>query len=321
MIRPATRAQVEAGHRYSAFYRGHYANHLPMALVALDRMGADDAIIERFAHRYARAHLEPLDHGGVFARTVRDFHEDIARRGRDIALREAIGRLGAGAGSGAFHGAIRTAYALETDSDMEIAHALAYWSLVFEPIELTPTEGGGTSPQEALDTVRVAVGGKRPATHSIAGAMSIAAADPRFASWCGAFTAASDVEPIAPLLIDAYARTRDFALLHGVTGCHALRLLLHHAPDKAALVRGFWVAVVAAYAGAGAPGGDAATTPPASADWPAILDEAVHCDDEHDVKLAYSCWREWSHRGGELYRDVAFATAAAGAGRSTASAP
>ena len=41
----------------------------------------------------------------------------------------------------------------------------------------------------------------------------------------------------------------------------------------------------------------------------------IHCletkvykkDDEHDIKLAYSCWREWQHRGDDLYRRVASA--------------
>ena len=42
-------------------------------------------------------------------------------------------------------------------------------------------------------------------------------------------------------------------------------------------------------------------------DWPEIHARAVRREDEHDIKLAYSCWREWQHRGDDLYRRAASA--------------
>jgi hypothetical protein len=63
-VRCATRARIEAGHRYGGFYRGDLANPLPMALVALDAMGADDAAAARLdpahltLHAIARALLD-----------------------------------------------------------------------------------------------------------------------------------------------------------------------------------------------------------------------------------------------------------------------
>lgn len=314
-LRASTRALVQAGHQYSALYRGSYANHLPMALVALDHMGADDAAIARFAERYANANLEALDPGSDFAASVRDIEAAIAGRGREAVLRDAISRLAPGVGSGAFHGAIRTAYAVQADSDTEIAHALAYWSAVFAPIEASSVDGAVPSPAHALAAVHAAVGGALPAGRSIARCMAAGAADPRFPSWCAQFEGAIDLERIAPALIEIYARTGDFTLLHAVTGCHALRLLTPFASDRGALARAFWIAVVAAYAGSGARAGEEARIPAATREWSAILRDAVRCIDEHDVKLVYTCWREWQHRGHELYRHVAAATAAAGASR------
>ena len=58
MISEATRGLIEANLRYDAVYR-KLANHLPMALVALDGLGADDATLAAYARRYA-AQLEPL---------------------------------------------------------------------------------------------------------------------------------------------------------------------------------------------------------------------------------------------------------------------
>ena len=51
-VRPATRQRIEAAHRFSAFYRGYLANHLPMALVALDAHGRG-----RRRDRALRAHV------------------------------------------------------------------------------------------------------------------------------------------------------------------------------------------------------------------------------------------------------------------------
>jgi hypothetical protein len=65
---------------------------------------------------------------------------------------------------------------------------------------------------------------------------------------------------------------------------------------------------VATYIGAGAPPVEGwALKGDDSLDWPAIHARAVKREDEHDIKLAYSCWREWQHRGDDLYRRAASA--------------
>ena len=133
-VRPATLKRIEEAHRFGAFYRGYLANHLPMALVALDRMGADDAALARFEAGHVLTHLEPIERDPDFQRAVEVAEARLAREGRDAVLRCDLERLLTGIGSGAFHGAIRTAYALESGSPRELAHALAYWSLAFEPL-------------------------------------------------------------------------------------------------------------------------------------------------------------------------------------------
>lgn len=58
-VRSATRARIEEAHRFGAIYRGYLASHLPMALVALDEMGASDARIAAWAASH-RTRLEPV---------------------------------------------------------------------------------------------------------------------------------------------------------------------------------------------------------------------------------------------------------------------
>jgi hypothetical protein len=88
-VRPATVARIEGAHRFSAFYRGGLANHLPMALVALDAMGAQNAAwvayFERRIRAYAATGNFTLLHGVTACHAARL----LARfaRDRDAALR------------------------------------------------------------------------------------------------------------------------------------------------------------------------------------------------------------------------------------------
>ena len=326
-VRQATRERVEGAHRFSAFFRGYLANHLPMALVALDAMGADDAVLGRFQARYEAAHLEALTtpafeiargdearylgDAKAFPAWVAYFEERISADGVKGVLESFIDALMASVGSGAFHGAIRAAYALESGSPREMAHALAYWSAAFEaPAEIV-VPSGRESPHAILRALSRDPGhaGKRPAGRNIVEGMRAAMDGEGFRARVESVDPTRlSVESLARTLIRAYAATGDFTLLHGVTGCHAARLLMPFVRDRQAASRRLWAAMVAAHMAAGSPsiegwgleGSDALA-------WPQILARAARCLDEHDVKLAYTCWREWQAHGDDLYRRVASA--------------
>ena len=123
------RGRIEAAHRYGAIYRGGLASHHPMAMVALDSMGATAADLEAFEVRYV-SQLEPIQHAVVeiqpgdeaahfgspraFPEWVAYFASAIAREGEVEVLRRWIDRLTPALAAGGFHGAIRTAFALES---------------------------------------------------------------------------------------------------------------------------------------------------------------------------------------------------------------
>ena len=316
MVRPSTAALIERAHRYSASYRAGFANHLPMALAALDAMGASDAQVERHARRH-EAHLEPI-------RDVELARVDaMARRLEAEGTRAVVGdlapKLCEGIGSAAFHGAIRTAYAVESGSRTELAHALAYWEWVHHALPEAPRPHGTLVPVEVLraisqDPLRA---GRRPPGEGIARRMSNAAREPGF----GAHVASLDprelrLPAIAAGLIRAYCATGDFTLLHGITGSHALRVLAPLLPDLAEATRHAWTAVVAAYVACGSPSPDGWRLKGSDTlDWAEIHARAADCDDEHDIKFAYSCWREWQATGFEDYRRAASATVSAASAR------
>ena len=325
-VRPATRSRIEAAHRYGAIYRGGFASHHPMALAALDAMGATDADLDRFEARYL-AQLEPIPRAVVdiqagdeaahlgspraYPEWVVYFSRAIERDGAGEVLRRWIDRLTPAIAAGAFHGAIRTAFALESEAPGELAHALAYWAGAYQTLPSAPLPAGTRSPGEVLAALArdPAHAGRRLPGRSIVERTTAAARLPDF----GQHVASLDpdqlaLDAIARAVLRAYVASGDFTLLHGITGSHAFRLLAPYAADSGAALVDLWTAVVAAYLGAGAPPVDGWRLEGSDAlDWPQIHARAVKCEDEHDIKLAYSCWREWQHRGDDLYRRAASA--------------
>ena len=328
----AARARIEAAHRFGAIYRGGLASHHPMAIAALDAMGATEADLDRFEARYL-PQLEPLQRAVVaimpgdeaahlgspraFPEWVAYFDAAIAQDGVEPVLRRWVDRLLPAVAAGAFHGAIRAAFAVESGAHGELSHALAYWACAYQALPVAPEPVGSLSPVEVLARVREhAAGSPRPAGNGIISRAMAAARDPDFTGHVASLGPDHlTLDAIARAMLHAYAASGDFALLHGVTGTHAFRLLAPYASDSGAALVDLWAALVAVYIGAGAPavegwgldGND-------SLDWPAIHAAAVGRDDEHDIKLAYSCWREWQHRGDELYRRVASARVCAEVG-------
>jgi hypothetical protein len=325
-VRPGAKRRIESAHRYGAIYRAGLASHHPMAIAALDAMGAGDADMDAFEARYL-AELEPMPGAVVtiqegdeaahlgspraFPEWLVYFRTAIARDGADMVLRRWVDRLIPAVAAGAFHGAIRTAFALESEAEDELAHALACWAAPYTTLPLPAEPSGTSSPHEVLAAIAAdpARAGKRMPGSGIIARASAAARLPEFAGYVASLDPEQlGLDSIAQAALRAYAASGDFAILHCVTGVHAFRLLGPYASDSSAALQDLWPALVATYIGAGAPpvegwglkGDD-------TLDWPAIHALAVKREDEHDIKLAYSCWREWQHRGDDLYRRAASA--------------
>ena len=127
-----------------------------MALLALQRLGASEARIDNFAERYVRR-LEPAPDCTTWSNSerwqnrlgTRDawpayrtlFGEWIGRAGSDEVLAQVLPTLMAGCGAAAFHGIIRTAYAVHSGHDRELADGLAYWACRHLPLGVAGGDG------------------------------------------------------------------------------------------------------------------------------------------------------------------------------------
>jgi hypothetical protein len=306
------------GLRYAPLYGNRLANHLPMALVALDRLGASPAAMREFATRYAQrlvpagvacAVLDPHDYlgsSGDQPRFVRFFEERIGESGARAVLEDWVPVLMPGLAASAFHAMIRLAYAVEAGGDEEIAHALAYWAseYVTLPFSLDTTA-------DPLDQIaarlRASVAGHVFKPGIIIDKMQEIAWHPALAGVPVQTALAPGLRDIARFALDAYWRQEDFTLLHVVTGCHAFRLLQPFVHDGALARRYLWQAVVAAWLTV-APSTEADPAPDCvqncdAAGGIALL--ATRASDDHVIKLCYSALCEHREYGDPRYLQAA----------------
>jgi hypothetical protein len=285
MVSDACRGLLLDAQRFSAKYANGFFNHLPMALVALDRLGADEARLRAFTASYA-PHLR-LKSDAEWALTD--------RRG----LAEAVPELSAGVASQAFHGLIRLAYAVDGGVAEEIPDALGAWKFGYSELPDGGDERFATLTEAfaaiATDTrFPRDLGGR-----SIDGRIARVVALPAFAEYR---VADVDVAEAAVIAARVFVASADFTALHMVTACHAMRVLAPFLGPRA--LPAFATALLAAYVTIGRP----PLAEPSDAPLPddaALAARALPSDDEHDLKLVYSALREEAEYGTGWHRRAA----------------
>jgi Questin oxidase-like len=317
--------------QWSAEFPFFLANHLPMVLVALHRMGASDERLEAYCQIYhERNGLVPVPE--PTARITRGKWRDfLGRREREGDYRAffagEVARLGAteaavhylpelmpGMAASALHAFMRMAYATMTMSDAETGVALAYWAATY--LSLGASEGRAATTDDPAEVLAFMDG---PATFKSVEAerdllwhfMRAIALKPEFAPVVDLLAIGPEThDRVAQCSLALYAGTLDFCALHAVTGTHWLRLIAPRTPDRATPLRYFWQAIAALAPKIGFP------RPPGAdqleawrrmplPDWPEIFREAITHDDEHDLSLSFSAGEEFKLYGDPLYRYAA----------------
>ena len=310
---------LDAGVHFNAEYRGGLANHLPMALVALQRLGASDARLRAFADGY-RGRLEPAPPavdwplGDPWKDRFGDpaawpayrslFAQWLIHEGRDGVLPQVLPALMPGCGAAAFHGLIRTAYALTSGHTGELADGLAYWACRFLPLPQAGEQGREDDPGSVIDGLRAAMSPWRSGAGLIVERMQAAVQHPAFETHAGRLRVGDATLPaLARLALGRYASSGDFTVLHLATACHALRVLLPFIDEPAPALRSFWVACAAAAASVAERGSLPAPDP--LPDWPEIVALSLASDDEHVLKLVHTCSEQHTVYGWDACRDAA----------------
>jgi hypothetical protein len=315
---------------FSGEFPDFLANHLPMALIAMHRLGGSDERLAAFFTTYRDAHrLPPPPRVARIAREgwdaalgdrarEQDYNEffiaEVDRIGARAAIASYLPRLLPGLAASATHGLMRLAYGVLRDDASEIAVALGYWAATYLELGVAGAAAPLTEdPAEVLLRMQPIESYRHVETELdlLWHFMRAVAAKPEFrpvVDWLaiGPETAAR----MRGASLALYAGTMDFCALHAVTGCHWLRMMRTATPDPASALRYFWQAIAALYPKIGFP-----DLPAAEAlegwrrlpcpDWPEIEAAAVRSDDEHDLSLVFSAREEFGTFGDRLYQVVA----------------
>jgi len=305
-------------------YAGGLSNHRSMALSALAWLGADDERLQQFSRARA-ARLEPLRPrgarlsggwtsaigvGSALVDSIDYFEKSLAAEGRDRVLRRALPELLPGLSGAAFHGMIRTAYALTAEDDAELAHALAYFTVSASPLRRLPERSASSTFTAQQLLLRV---GSDPRFTSprrfglISTALRAAAEQPGFDETASALKVNEDtLDDLALGALGVYLGTRDFTALHCVTSAHALRLLLPYVTDPELALRYQFQAMLAAFISL-AERRLQSPARPQPPDWSTLIARALASQDEHDIKLVFTCLDESRVRSPLAYREAAAA--------------
>jgi hypothetical protein len=307
---------LDDGARFDAEYGAGLSNHLPMALLALQRLGASQDRLEAFATRCA-SRLEPappaepwpagdawrgrLGERGAWSAYRSLFAEWLAYEDADAVLSQVLPGLMPGCGGAAFHGLIRTASAVQAGHRGELADALAYWACRYLPLGAAPA-GRQRDPSVLVPALEAALDGWASDKGLIFERMREAAAVPAFARAAARLRVHEGTLPaLAQLAADLYARSGNFTALHLVTSAHAVRMLLPFVDDPALALGHYWRAFAAGVGASGAKTAEAVEM----RQWPSLVAAALASDDDHLIKLVDSCREEELAYGGDDWRRAA----------------
>ncbi|HEY1451988.1 MAG TPA: questin oxidase family protein [Roseiarcus sp.] len=332
---PATRRGLDRAvawsRRWSAEFPLFLANHLPMVLVALHRMGASDERLEAYCEIYHKQNrLVPVPE--PTAKVTHDnwreflgqreregdyrafFAGEVARLGATPAAVHYLPELMPGIAASALHAFMRMAYATMTDSDEETGVALGYWAATYLPLGASRGRAPTTDdPAEVLAFMSGPAAFLQVETERdlLWHFMRAIALKPEFAPVVDLMAIGPQThDRIARCSLALYAATLDFCALHAVTGTHWLRLIAPRTPDRGPPLRYFWQAIASLAPKIGftpLPGADQfeAWRRMPLPDWPEIFREAITHDDEHDLSLSFSAGEEFKRYGDPLYRYAA----------------
>lgn len=290
-------------------------NHLPMALVALNEMGANHDQLEAYYAKYAHllvaresvtttTHFEWEAHLGdksAFEHYLNYFLRQVEREGIEATLRTYLDRLMLGCGASAFHAVIRLSYGVQVQNNTEVAFGLADLASSYLPVsEPLPCK---QNLREVFESALSTYEGVNVQGGLISARMLSVVENPRFES-VNYVSRSLDIAQISELVAELYLKSRDFTVLHAVTSCHAKRYLSHYFVQPERSLRYYWAALIAAVLSVeDLRLGSLPTTklkPLSDMSFNAVLNS----DDSHVIKLAWSCLDEFRHYQSEHHLKI-----------------
>lgn len=291
------------------------ANHAPMVLIALYRMGADHDQLRQYyakvgigstASEKRALQVPRIDRGswtkylGIFGAwsSYRQFFQDeIGKHGVQEVLASYLPPLMRGVAGHAFHPLIRVGYGIDLNDKDEIAFGLAYWASAYLPAPEIAKTKSRVDPAGMLNELKNSewLRGVKPHGQNIARRIGQFYAHEEFRRLVRPIELDSDrpLDAIAQAIAEAFRGHHHFTMLHGVTSCHAMRMILPYCEKQEEVLSMYWFSVCAAYLSViNVPVDLFHPLPDREANWPRMQKDAIATGNEHTIKLAYTCLKE-----------------------------
>ena len=290
---------------FSPSYRGYFSNHLAMALVALEQLGARPDVLESVFEAHARNDAEMRDDVEVLDERRREVRRD----GIAAVVQSRVPALADAPGTALFHPMIRLGYALDVGHEGQVAAALLDWEGRHAPLPVPPPTPGTRRLRDVASELAGQPSGTWPHTFDLPG---IAQRPELRDALTGVAHDEHTLDDVSSFALAAHLAADDFITLHLVTGARAARTVSAWLDDDTALqLAAHMVPVMAiAYAAVGAPPlldaaeGDALRRLPLpSRD--EIAERAIANRDPHVIKLANVGLLEEERTADPLYRFIA----------------
>ncbi len=295
------------GRRFLPEYPPHgFSDHLPMAWLAMEGLGAPAPRREAFAAGYL-PRLAPLAPRHPLRRRQEALIREMAADGLDAVVAHHLPALVSGWYREAYHPLIRLAYAVQFGIAEEAAAALAYMEAAGPDTTLAglaaasaPAAGSGGDLFHRAATRRADA--ERRAEPDRGRSFTSRARDVLAAPWMAelALVVDDNLRQMSMAALAAFDATHDFFALHLVTASHGFRLLHGHAGPHADAV--FNLGLLAGYLAIGAPPIAALPETPATPSAGRLLE--LCRDDEHDLKVAFSALEQGRHWNDGRYPGV-----------------
>lgn len=232
-------------------------NHLPMALIALSKLGANDTQLNSFYTDYhdglllleEHEHItefewrEHLGNQDAFDDYLAYFKTQISVHGLSEVTAAHIDTLIQGCGSSAFHAMIRLSYGLQEKNDTEVAFGLAHMAAHYLSINLSANSE--LSASHIIDNALSAFSDFSVSAFSISERMDAVIHDERFIA-INQFPQQATLSQLSQQFAELYLNTRDFTVLHAVTSCHAMQLILPYCKKPQQALAFYWSAALCA---------------------------------------------------------------------------
>lgn len=314
-------------------YGPELTNHLPMAIVALNELGASEQQIQDFTKNHIKQrglralkrkskivfteanYTNFLSQRDYYFAHDRFFTRSINKNGRDETLSRHIDFLMSGVCGATFHGLLRTAYGVASDNDAEISKGLAYWADTYMKITDHPAElsNNGVSLKELFE--------KAHNLHQQGHFSHVTAGSPNIFSKIDAVAQVDEfqnlisttplnsnttLDEFRDISLNMFQTEDSFTSLHCITASHALRTLFNHVQNPESTIANAGHALVATYLSMGAP--KLVDPPQLSAlkegDLPYEFDQIRQSSNDHAIKLAYTALEEYRDTGKDDYLHI-----------------